>query len=175
MLLRLLLLCGLCSSLSLRPPHSLNSRSRSIGLTVHTALVDADSHMVSLLASGRSERLFLPPRHTSYAVRGEHASGKAVPVNKSLLAHFDKPLRPFLLVGLSVHDAMALEASFCTQSEALLYSLWVLSGLLGFVRLQGFTPADPAFFSQLVTALSKNLGHPAQVSASHTTYICHKS
>ena len=93
--------------------------------------------MASLLASGCSERLFLPPRHTSYAVRGEHASGKAVPVNESLLAHFDKPLRLSLLVGLSVRDTMALEASFRAPSEALSYSMWVLSGLLGFVCLQG--------------------------------------
>ena len=175
MLLRLLLLRGLCSSLSLRPPHRLNSRSHSIGFDrVHTALVDGDSRMASLLASGHSERLFLLPRHTSYAVQGKHASGKAVPVKESLLAHFGKPLRPSLLVGLPVRDAMTLEVSFRAQSEALLYSMWVLSGLLGFVRLQGFTPTDPALFNQLVTALSKSLAHQAQVSASHTTYICYK-
>ena len=140
---------------------------------VHTAL-DADAHKASLLVSGRSEHLFLLPRHTLYAVRGEHASGKAVPVNESLLAHFDKPLHPSLLVGLSVRDTMALEASFRAQSEAFSYSMWVLSGLLGFVRLQGFTPADPALFNQLVTAPSKSLAHQAQVSVSHTAYVCHK-
>ena len=52
--------------------------------------------------------------------------------------------------------------------------MWVLSGLLGFVRLQGFTLADPALFNQLVTALSKSLAHQAQVSASHTSFICHR-
>ena len=51
--------------------------------------------------------------------------------------------------------------------------MWVLSGLLGFVRLQSFTPADHALFNQLVTALYKSLAHQAQVSASHT-FICHK-
>ena len=141
---------------------------------VCTVLVDAGAGMASLLASGHSERLFLPPRHTSYVVRGEHASGKAVPVNESLLAHFDKPLCLSLLVGLSVRDSMTIEAAFHAQSEALSYLMWVLSGLLEFVRLQGFTPADPALFNQLVTALSKSLPHQAQVSASHTAYICHK-
>ena len=68
---------------------------------------------------------------------------------------------------------MALEASFKAQSEALSYSMWILSGLLGFVGLQGFTPADPALFNQLITALSKNLAHQAQVSASHTVFFCH--
>ena len=74
---------------------------------VHMALVVADECMVSYLAAGRSDRLFIPPRHNSYAVRGEHAPGKAVPINKSLLAHFEKPVCPSLLVGLSVRDSLA--------------------------------------------------------------------
>ena len=52
--------------------------------------------------------------------------------------------------------------------------MWVLSGLLGFVRLQDFTPADPELFNQLVTALSKSLAHQAQVTASHTAFLCHR-
>ena len=125
--------------------------------------------MVGSLASGRSERLFLPQRLSTYAVHGECATGRAVPVNDSLLVHFDKLHRPSLLVRLSARNAMALETSFHTQSEALSYSMWVLSGLLGFIRLQDFTPTDPALFNQLVTALSKSLSDQAQVSASHTS------
>ena len=52
--------------------------------------------------------------------------------------------------------------------------MWVVSGLLGFVRLQNFTPADPALFNQLVTALSKSLAHQAQVTASHTAFLYHR-
>ena len=52
--------------------------------------------------------------------------------------------------------------------------MWVLLGLLGFIRLQDFIPADPALFNQLVTALSKSLAHQAQVSASHTAFLCHR-
>ena len=141
---------------------------------VRQALTDADSRMAAFLATGCSERSFLPSRNLSYAVRGEHSGAKAVPVNESLLALFDHPLRPNLLVGLSVCDATALEASFCGQSKALSYALWVLSGLLGFVRLQGFTPVDPALFHQFVTALSKSLAHQASVTASHISYICNK-
>ena len=140
---------------------------------VHTAPVDADARMASFLTAGHSDRSFIPPRHTSYAVCGEHASGRVVPVNESLLAHFEKPLRPSLWL-VSFCDSMSLEASFRAQSEALSYSMWVLSGLLGFVRLQGFMPADPSMFNQLVTALSKSLAHQAQVSTTHTAYICHK-
>ena len=69
---------------------------------------------------------------------------------------------------------MTFESSFRGQSETLSYVLWVLSDLLGFVRLQGFSPSDPALFNQLVTALSKSLAHQASVTASQISYICAK-
>ena len=83
--------------------------------SAHATLMDADSCMAAFLAAGRSDRSFLQPRHTSYEVWGEHASGRVVPVNESLFAHFDRQLRPNLLVGLSVKEAMSLEASFRAQ------------------------------------------------------------
>ena len=52
--------------------------------------------------------------------------------------------------------------------------MWIMSGLLGFIRVQGFTPSDPTLVNQLVTALSKSLAHQAHVSASNTAYACHK-
>ena len=84
---------------------------------VHQSLNDADSRMATFLSSGRSARVFLPSRRLPYAVRGDHAGAKAVPVNESLLAHFERPLWNSLLVGLSVKDAMSLESSFRGQSE----------------------------------------------------------
>ena len=52
--------------------------------------------MASLLASGRPERFILPQCLATYSVRGECATGRAVPVNEPLLAHFERPLRPSL-------------------------------------------------------------------------------
>ena len=78
------------------------------------------------------------------------------------------------MVGLTVRDLMAFKASFRAQFDCLSYAMWVLSGLFGFVHIQGFTPSDPALFNQLVTALSKSLAHQAHVSASDTAYACHK-
>ena len=141
---------------------------------VRQSLTDADARMAAFLSSGSSDRVFLPSRHLSYEVRGDHVGAKAVPANESLLAHSECPLRPNLLVGLSVRDAMALESSFRSQSETFSYALWVLSGLLGFVRLQGFSPSDPALFNQLVTSLSKSLAHQASGTASQISYICAK-
>ena len=128
---------------------------------VRTSLLEADRRVASLLSSGRPERLVMPTRAPSYAVRGDCALGHAVPVNESLLSHFERPLRPSLQLGLTIRDAMTLKASSRAQSEALSYAMWVLSGLLGFVRLQDFTPSNPALFNQLVTALSKSLAHQA--------------
>ena len=94
---------------------------------VRTAFEDANSRVAALLASGRPERLLLPQRLASYAVRGDCSLGRAVPVNESLLSHFEQPLRTNLQMGVTVRDAMALEASCRAQSEALSYSMWVLS------------------------------------------------
>ena len=49
--------------------------------------------------------------------------------------------------------------------------MWLLSGLLGFVRLRGFAPSDAALFNTLVTSLSKCLAHQASLAASHTAFV----
>ena len=92
-------------------------------------------------------------------------------MNPSLLSMFERPLRPSLQLGLGVREAAALEASCRSHSKALSHSLWLLSGLLVFVRLQGFAPADAALFNTLVTSLSKCLAHQASLSASQTAFI----
>ena len=131
-----------------------------------------DTRQADLLASGKADRLLLPQRLNSYAVRGGCAQGRALPVNESLLSHFDTPLKPHLLIGLSLRDSLVLEASSRAHSEAFSSSMWVLSGLLGYIRLQGFTPADPDLFHVLVSSLSKSLAHQAHISAAHTAFMC---
>ena len=79
--------------------------------------------MATILSSGRPERLVLLQRLASYAVKGDCALCCTVPVNESLLSHFERPLRPTLQLGVTVRDAMALEASCRAQSEALSYSM----------------------------------------------------
>ena len=123
------------------------------------------------MSSGRADFSFLPPRNSSYAVRGEFASGQAVPVNPSFLSLFQKQLKPSYLVGLIVREAAAVEASVRSQSEALSHSMWVLSGLLGFVRLQNVAPVDSSLFNTLVTFLSKSLAHQASLCASHIAFL----
>ena len=107
---------------------------------VHIALADADTRLASFIASGCSDFAFLLPRNSLYAVHGEFALGHAAQVNPSLLSLFEHSLKPSHHLGLSICEAAALEASFRSHSEALSHSMWVLSGLLAFVRLQQFAP-----------------------------------
>ena len=126
---------------------------------VRTALAEADSRMASLLAAGRADSSIIPQRLSQCAVHGELAVGNAVPVNPSLLSMFERSLRPSLQLGLSLREAALLESSSRFHSESLSHSLWLLSALLAFVRLQGFSPADASLFNTLVTSLSKCLAH----------------
>ena len=138
---------------------------------VRTTLEETDSRLASFLASGRPDFAFLLSRSSQYAVRGEFAQGSAAAVNPSLLALFEHPLRPTLQLGLMIREAAALEASFRAHSESLSHSMWLLSWLLVFVRLQGFQPADSTLFNTLMTSLLKILAHQASVSASHTAFV----
>ena len=122
---------------------------------VRSALSEADSRIAALLVSGRSEASLLPPHSAQYSICGDYASDSAAPVNPSLLAMFERHLRPSLHLGLTILEAALLEASSRALSESLSHTLWLLSGLLGFVRLQGFSPSDSSLFNTLLTSLSK--------------------
>ena len=130
--------------------------------------------MASFLATGRGDFSFLPPRSASYVVRGDFAAGHAAPVNPSLLSLFERQLKPSYLVGMSIWEAAALEASVRSQSETLSHSMWILSVLLAFVRLQNFATEDSSLFNTLVNSLSKSLVHQASLTASHTAFLALK-
>ena len=136
---------------------------------VRSTLSDAD--ILSLLASGRPESALLPPRQSQYSVGSGSSLGSATPVNPSLLAVFERPLRPSLHLGLTLREASLLESSSRALSEAQSHAMWLLSGLLGFDRLQGFSPSDSPLFNTLVSSLSKCLAHQASVLASLTAFM----
>ena len=92
-------------------------------------------------------------------------------MNPSLLSMFERSLRPSLQLGISLREAALLECSSWFHSEVLSHSLWLLSGLLMFVRLQVFAPSDASLFNILVTSLSKCLAHQASLTASQTAFF----
>ena len=132
---------------------------------VRSTLSEADARIVSLLASGRPESSLLPPHQTPYSVGSSSSLGSAAPVNPSLLAMFELPLRLSLHLGLTLREAALLESSSRALSESQSHAMWLLSGLLGFVRLQGFSPSDAPLFNTLVSSLSKCLAHQASFTA----------
>ena len=134
---------------------------------VRTSLSEGDARLASLLASGRPDSSLLPQRLSQYAVHGDFASSAAVPVNPSLLSMFGHSLRP----SLQLREAGLMESSSRFHYEALSHSMWLLSALLAFVRLQGFSPADASLFNTLVTSLSKCLAHQESISASFTAFL----
>ena len=138
---------------------------------VRSALEEVDSRLASFVASGRGDFLFLPSRSSTNAVHGDFALGGAASVNPSLLSLFECRLKPSNHVGMSIHEAAALEASLRSQSEALSHSMWVLSALLAFVRLQNFVPEDSSLFNTLVTSLSRSLAHQASLTATHMAFV----
>ena len=104
-------------------------------------------------------------------MHGDFALGGAAPVNSSLLSLFERRLKPTHHVGLTIREAAALEASLRSQSEALSHSMWVLSALLRFIRLQNFGAEDLSLFNTLVMSLSKSLAHQVSLTATHTAFI----
>ena len=92
-------------------------------------------------------------------------------MNPSLLSLLDRRLKPLHRLDLSIREAAAFEGSLRSQLEALSHSMWVLSVLLVFVRLQHFAPEDVALFNNLVTSLSKSLAHQANLTATHMTFL----
>ena len=88
-----------------------------------------------------------------------------------LYSLFEHRLKPSNHVGMSIREAAALEASLRSQSEAFSHSIWVLSALLAFVRLQNFVPEDSSLFNTLVTSLSRSLAHQASLTATHTAFV----
>ena len=138
---------------------------------VRTSLSEADARLASLLASGRPDSSLLPQRMSQYAVHGDCASSAAVPVNPSLLSMFERSLCPSLQLGISLREVALMESSSRFHSEALFHSLWLLSVLFAFVRLQGFSPADASLFNTLVTSLCKCLAHQSSISASFTAFL----
>ena len=138
---------------------------------LHTSLYETDARLASLLASGRPDSSLLPQSLSQYAVHGDFASSAAVPVSPSLLSMFERFLRPSLQLGISLREAGLMESSSRFHSEALSHSMWLLSALLAFILLQGFSPADAYLFNALVTSLSKCLAHQAYISASFTAFL----
>ena len=100
--------------------------------------------------------------------------GKALPLNPSFEALLLKPLPCSLDVSISLSECSSLEALFSGQVEGLSHAMWVLTGLLGLIRQEGFVPKDQQLFNQFVSSLSMSLAHQSNVAAADANFTCLK-
>ena len=71
---------------------------------------------------------------------------------------------------MSVAECSKLETTFRSQIEALSHSMWVLTGLMGLIRQEGYVPKDQTLFHQLVSSLSMGLAHQANIASAGASF-----
>ena len=125
------------------------------------ALEDADNRLLSHVSSERFDTNMILATHTFYGVVDNPSRGKFLPLNDSFSTLFDKVPSFTRLLGVSLKEAEVLESSFRNMFEILSHSMWILSGVLAYVKSQGFVPRDPSLFDQLVSSLSKGMAQQA--------------
>ena len=164
------------------PPHALFEEFFAAPLSPHqpvflarfeivcSTLSEADSRIVSLLASGRPESSLLPPRNAQYSVGGEASLGSAASVNPSLLAMFKRslrpsPSRPYGPRGCTFRGFLSgsFRVPFSCDVAPVKVS-WVLCASRVSLR-------RTLRYLTLVTSLSKCLAHQASTSTSHTAFV----
>ena len=109
-------------------------------------LEGVDTRLLSHMSSKRFDSNMLPAPHTFYGVVDNPSWGKFLPLNNSFSTLFDKV--PFLtwMLGVSLKKAEVLESSFCNMSKIFSHSMWILPGVLAYVKSQSFIPRDPSLF-----------------------------
>ena len=100
--------------------------------------------------------------------------GKALPVNPSFEALLLKPRPCSRDVSISLSECSSLEALFRGQVAGLSHAMWVLTGLLGLIRQEGFVPKDQQLFNQFVSSLSMSLAQQSNVAAADANFTCLK-
>ena len=141
---------------------------------VSTALSEADDKLTKFHELNKRECSLLPGQRKVYGVAGNLSKGKELRLNKSLQAHIHKSISRNRLVGINLFEAGKLETTFRGQAETLSHSMWMLSGLLGFIRRDGYQPSDQALFNQLLSSVTIGLADIAASSAAGVNFTTYK-
>ena len=93
----------------------------------------------------------IPKKREFVSVHENPSKGTALTVNKSLFPYFVGSVSSRRLVGFNLTETVAMETGFRSHTEDLSHTMWVLTGLIGLLRDEGFTPKDSDFFNKLVS------------------------
>ena len=63
-----------------------------------------------------------------------------------------------------------METTFRCQIEAISHFMWVLTGLMGLIKQEGYVPKGQALFLQLVSSLSMGLAHQANIASAGVSF-----
>ena len=137
------------------------------------ALERADKKL-QVVNSKKYDSSILPSKKNFHAVFDNPSLGKAFYVNESVKAHIKSRLGNSWILGIYLLKGASLETCFRLQVEFLSHCMWVFSGLLGFLKRDGYTPLDLGLFNQLVTSLSVSLVPILDNAVAGTNFICHK-
>ena len=141
---------------------------------VKVALEGADDRLSTFCESSRKESTMIPGYRKLYSVASNQSKGKQLKVNKSLSAHLNKSISRNRLVGISLFESGRLESAMRGQAEVLSHTMWMLAGLLGFIKRDGYKPSDQGLFEQLLSSVSIGLADLASSSASCVNFLTHK-
>ena len=138
---------------------------------VRMALSDADERLVRNIDSGKQPRALLPRKKNVYKVSGSHCQDPYLEVNEEVNSNLRRKQSGYRQLGINLYESQSLEAMFRGQTECLSHAMWILTGLLGLVRQEGFVPNDLPLFNQLTTSLSMSLAHQANLAASGISFF----
>ena len=132
---------------------------------VNLALQQADDKLARHVQSKMFDFNVVPFRKDFYSVKDLPSGGKELPINSSLEPYLSKYPSAYRQVGINWRDTCRLESALRGQAEAISHTMWMLSGLLGFIQRDGYVPSDKALFQQLTSSISIGLSDQVFSSA----------
>ena len=154
---------------SLPPVSKLNWFDR-----VLCCLQEADSKLASFISDRKSDTSVFLPYKSLYSVADNISKARPLPLNESLESVLTRVPQASRLASITLKELAILESLFRAQVETLSHNMWVLTGLIAFLKNDGFVPSDPLLFNQLVSSLSMGLAHSTNSSASGTSFAVTK-
>ena len=118
-----------------------------IGLPKHCSKLTAGFCRLSRI---RNQIFLIPSYKALYFVPDNLSRARTLPLNEVLEAVLTKVPQSSRLANISIKELSVLESSFRAQAEALSHSMWVLTGLITFLKQDGYFPSDSVLFNQFI-------------------------
>ena len=132
---------------------------------------ESDNRLVAHVLSGKFDFHLIPGRKDIYSVHKNPSLGRGVPLNKSIELHLDRPPAPTCLLNVNLKEGFRMETALRSQTEALSHTMWVLSGLIGFLKRDGYSPSDQSLFDSMIYSLSAGLLDIGSSSLALTNFV----